>query len=362
MLEDIKSLINDIRKKALYLFSDACTVPWLLIKFYLKDSGQWPLRDYMQAVSDSRLREKYGICREDVTTPYDRQEVCWRNYLEEYPNDDDINYSVIALKTMERYGLAFTPCDMAEAWLLGIPAFHSCTAERAAIRNLMNGLLPPDSAMACNPYREWIGAQIRGDLFGYVCPGMPKKAARLAWNDAAVSHTKNGIYGEMFIAALLSLCYVHTLSMAERVRLALLQIPAGSRLHQAIHAVLTRYAQGDSFDAVVNDIHAAYDEKIQFDWCLTIPNAMLVTACILWHDSYDDAVAAAVLAGFDTDCNGATVGSVFGLAGGIDSIASKWSAGFAPMVNSSVHGYHRLSLDELCRRTEALARRELSLS
>ena len=29
-----KSLINDIRKKALYLFSDACTVPWLLIEFY----------------------------------------------------------------------------------------------------------------------------------------------------------------------------------------------------------------------------------------------------------------------------------------------------------------------------------------
>ena len=126
--------------------------------------------------------------------------------------------------------------------------------------------------------------------------------------------------------------------------------------------VLLRYTQGDSFDAVVNDVHAAYDEKIQFDWCLTIPNAMLVTACILWHNNYDDAVAAAVLAGFDTDCNGATVGSVFGLAGGIDSIASKWSAGFAPMVNSSVHGYHRLSLDELCRRTEALARMELSLS
>ena len=34
LLGDIKSLINGIRKKALYLFSDACTVPRLLIKFY----------------------------------------------------------------------------------------------------------------------------------------------------------------------------------------------------------------------------------------------------------------------------------------------------------------------------------------
>lgn len=318
---------------------------------YLRESGQWPLKGYIYSTRDGQLRAKYGISEKDVTTPYDRQLVCWRNCLDEYPNDDDINYSILALKTVERYGRSFTPCDMAEAWLLGIPAFHACTAERAAIRNLLNGVLPPMTAMLCNPYREWIGAQIRADFFGYICPGKPHEAAMLAWNDAAVSHTKNGIYGEMFIAALLSLCYVNELSMAERVRLALLQIPAQSRFREAIDKVLAQYERGESFEAAVNAVHAAYDETKQFDWCLTLPNAMLVTACILWHDNYDDAVCAAVLSGFDTDCNGATVGSILGLAGGSGSVDKKWSEGFAPVINTSVHGYHRMTLDELCRRT-----------
>lgn len=326
---------------------------------YLRESGQWPLSNYIYAAKNEQLRVKYSISEKDITTPYDRQFVCWRNCLDEYPNDDDINYSVIALKTVERYGCDFTPCDMAEAWLLGIPAFHACTAERAAIRNLMNGILPPDSAMLCNPYREWIGAQIRGDFFGYICPGRPHEAAKLAWSDAAVSHTKNGIYGEMFIAALLSLCYVKEINMVEKVRLALLQIPAKSRFREAIDKVLAQYERGESFETVVNSVHAEYDEKKQFDWCLTVPNAMLVTACILWHEDYDDAVSAAVLSGFDTDCNGATVGSIFGLTGGIGSIDKKWSEGFEPVINTSVHGYHRMTFDDLCNRTLAITCKNL---
>ena len=67
----------------------------------------------------------------------------------------------------------------------------------------------------------------------------------------------------------------------------------------------------------------------------------------------------AVETGFDTDCNGATVGSIFGLAGGSGSIDKKWSEGFAPVINTSVHGYHRMTFDDLCNRTLAIACKNL---
>ena len=96
------------------------------------------------------------------------------------------------------------------------------------------------------------------------------------------------------------------------------------------------------------------DETRQFDWCLTIPNAMLVTACILWHTSFEEAIGAAVLSGFDTDCNGATAGSLLGLCHGLAKIGPAWRESFAPVIRTSVHSYHEFSLDDLVERTLAL--------
>lgn len=322
------------------------------IRSYLEATGQMPLKYYISSAEDEKIRKVYDIQERDITTPYDREKVCWYNCLEgKFPNDDDINYTVSALKLLERYGRNFTMEDVAETWLLGIPAFHACTAERAAIRNLMNGILPPESGKYCNPYREWIGAQIRGDFFGYVNPGNPKEAARMAYLDASVSHVKNGVYGEMYIAALLSLSFVPELAMKERICTALLQIPPKSRFRESLDEVIKWREEEKSFETVVEEVHRRYNENEMYDWCFVIPNAMLVTACLLWQDNFDRAVTAAVLAGFDTDCNGATVGSVMGAAGGFGNIDAKWYESFGGSLYTSVHGYHEMTLQELTKRT-----------
>lgn len=319
---------------------------------YLKASDQYPLQGYISSSQNPKVREAYGIEEEDPSTPYDRVKICWSNCVDSFPTDDDINYTVIAMKLVERYGKNFTSEDVAETWLLGIPGLHACTAERAAYRNLMNGILPPQSAMNNNPYREWIGAQIRGDFFGYINPGSPWAAARMAYLDASISHTKNGIYGEMFISALISLSYVDNLSMYERIHLALKQIPTSSRLYKAIKELCDDYKNGRTYEEIIDNIHKTYDEAQFFDWCLTIPNALIVIASLLFFEkSFDGAISNTVLCGFDTDCNAATVGSVMGLLHGFSAIHEKWYRELKPCLSSSVYGYASMSLDEAVQRT-----------
>ena len=114
------------------------------------------------------------------------------------PADDDTNYTVLYQELIEKYGRDFTSKNVADIWLDRQPKNAYCTAERAAFCNFVKGFDPPTSAEYKNPYREWIGAQIRGDYFGYINPGDPKTAADMAYRDACVSHTKNGIYCEIF--------------------------------------------------------------------------------------------------------------------------------------------------------------------
>ena len=164
----------------------------------------------------------------------------WGNYegttlgnIQRMVRDDDTDYTVIALRTLEKYGRDFKPQDIGSMWLLNLPYGSIFTAEAIAYRNMINEMDPPRTASFRNPYREYIGAQIRGDMWGYVNPGDPERAAEMAFRDASVSHTKNGIYGEMWAAACISAAFVLD-DPREIILTGLNFIPAESRLTQAV--------------------------------------------------------------------------------------------------------------------------------
>jgi len=92
---------------------------------------------------------------------------CTRGRIHYMARDDDLDYTILGLHVLESYGLDFTSRNVAETWLNRLPYHLAYTAERAAYRNLVNNLWPPESARHHNPYREWIGAQIRADAWGY---------------------------------------------------------------------------------------------------------------------------------------------------------------------------------------------------
>ena len=277
-----------------------------------------------------------------------------RKYADEIngmPTDDDTNYVVLAQVIIDKFGSDFTPYDVSRAWLEYQSKDSYCTAERVAFCNFIKGYEPPQSAVYKNPYREWIGAQIRGDYFGYINPGSPEKAAEMAWRDASVSHIKNGIYGEMLVAAMLAVAATTT-DMEDIIRGGLSQIPYTSRLYEEILFILDGFKKGVPQKDVFESIHKKYDEYSGHGWCHTISNAMIVAAALLYgNGDYGKSICMAVETGFDTDCNGATVGSILGMANGIKSIPEYWTKPINDTLHTTIFGVGTVKISDMAKKT-----------
>ena len=100
------------------------------------------------------------------------------------PEDDDLNFTMLGVALLERCGTGFDVLDVAQLWLDFLPAGRIFTAERIALRNLLEAYLPPETATRRNPFREWVGARLRVDVYGWAAGGDPVAAARMAWHDA----------------------------------------------------------------------------------------------------------------------------------------------------------------------------------
>jgi ADP-ribosylglycohydrolase len=268
--------------------------------------------------------------------------------------DDDLDYTILGLHILETHGFGFGSQDVAAEWLDHLPYGRTYTAERVAYRNLVQRLGPPETATHHNPYREWIGARIRGDIWGYVSSGNPRQAATLAFRDATVSHTANCIYGAMWVAALIAACFA-----AADVRGALVtsleQVPPGSRLAEALGHVLDLHASGLDWREAREVIEARHGH---YGWVHTINNAAVVAAGLLWGDGdYARTVGLVVQAGWDTDSNGATAGSVYGALHGAGALPAAWTEPLGDLVHSAIAGYGNARISDLAERTLRLALR-----
>jgi ADP-ribosylglycohydrolase len=172
------------------------------IRAILESSGRWPLTEYFTA---------QGVPAEVlVKHPWNTQsgKTCLQENIDGMAEDDDLNYPLIALLTVEKFGRDFNTDHIADQWLKNLPAGKVFTAERIVYRNLLDGLDPMVVGGLNNPFKEWIGALIRTDLYGWINPGNPKAAAQMAVRDAWLSHRRNGLYGAAMSAAMNAMAMV----------------------------------------------------------------------------------------------------------------------------------------------------------
>lgn len=313
-----------------------------IINWY-KNAGKYPIKSYLPTVSGEKRNE--GLATDEK--------------IKGMPIDDDTRFTVLNYLLMKKKGLNFDSWDVADHWTFYLPYRVIFTAETQGYRNFINleECLPfyrPENGVEImkaakvnsylNPYREWIGAQIRADAFGYLAAGKPKLAAKLSHTDAYFTHVKNGIYGEMFFGAMIAAAFKE--KDAEKcLDIALSVIPKNSRLYEEVV-----WAK----DLALSDI--SREELIQtlvkrasrYNSVHTINNAAFCIAAIIrYKNDFREAVAFSIECGLDTDCNGATVGSFMGALLGesgipkdlSDPLQDRFSVGVHPYDDYSIRGF-----------------------
>jgi ADP-ribosylglycohydrolase len=279
---------------------------------------------------------------------------CTRGRISCMARDDDMDYTVLGLHILESHGLDFTSRKVADTWLDRLPYYLVYTAERVAYRNLVNHIWPPESATHRNPFREWIGAQIRADIWGYIAPGWPEKAAEFAFRDAVVSHVRNGIYGEMFVAAMLAASFVIS-DVEDVIRIGLSEIPRNSRLAEAVRDTVEWSKELTGWEQVWAKINEKYGH---YHVVHSINNAALVVMGLMAAQrNYETSIVVAVRGGWDTDCNGATAGSVCGMMLGANTLPLKWVGVLNDCLISAVSGFSECRISDLAMRSHEIARK-----
>ena len=312
------------------------------LRRYLEEAGAYPLTDYLPVLDPMPT----GMELDPSWT------VATRGRVQGMARDDDIDYTILGLHVLEKYGFGFSTADVGVEWLGLIPFTKTYTAERVAYRNLVHGLEPPATATFQNPYREWIGAMIRADIFGYVSPGRPRRAAELAYRDASLSHTANGIYGEMWAAALIAASFGPS-SAREALEVSLSVVPPRARLFEAITSQISLFDSGASWEDAMDEVDARLGH---YHWVHTINNAAVVSAALLWGEGdYARTAGYAVEGGLDTDCTGATAGSVFGALHGTAALPANFVQPLEDTVHSAIFGFDGSAISNLATRTAKLA-------
>jgi ADP-ribosylglycohydrolase len=286
----------------------------------------------IEGYTGERIKEVYGEVDYYVTEP-------------ETVNDDVV-CELVLLDVFEKKHREMTSIDLGWEWVRQIT--FAWSAEWVALRNLNQGIIPPESGSFQNPFSDWIGVQMRGMICGMLAPGWPIEAARLGHIDGVVSHSANGVYGGMYAAVLTALAFVRN-DPREMIKEALNYVPQASEYAAIVRDCIKIFEVNADPQIAWNTI----DKKLErYNWIHAYPNIAADTLA-LWYGEGDitGSFALLALAGMDVDCNGGLVGNILGVMNGVPE---KWANPIGDRLETYIKGKEVLSIRALSEKTAKL--------
>ena len=251
------------------------------------------------------------------------------------PNDD-LDLQLAWLSATERFGVGVNAKILSEYWITAItPNWAEYGVSKS---NLRLGLSAPLSGIYCNSYKDSNGAWIRSEIWACLMPGHPELAVKYAYEDAMVDHADEGVYAEVFIAALQSAAFAES-EVCKLLAIALSYIPESCDIAKAVKLVVEAKKKGFTWketrskllmeipDSFGQQKHSPNPENFpEAEWGYDAPaNIGIVILGLLYGEGdFGKSICIAAGCGEDGDCTSATVGATLGIILGADNIPGKW--------------------------------------
>jgi len=297
-------------------------------------------------------------------TPYEGQKfVHDLTYYDPIPEEplpnDDLDFQLVWLKMLEDRGVDPTFRDFSDYWLKHLSG-HWYSEYSFCTYNLKRGLRPPISGAFQNYFVDEMGSPIRSEIWACVAPGDPQLAATMAWMDSCMDHAGGeGTWGEMFWSAVESAAFV-TSDPGVLIDIGLSMIPISSHISRCIREAVRCHRAGVRWDEARERIATTFGHH---NACNAIPNHGFTVVGWLYGKDFGDKICKAVNCGYDTDCTGATLGSLLGIVHGAAELPSEWISpigdAVVPVKFTVTEGLPK-TVSELVNRTQVVAERFVS--
>jgi len=235
------------------------------------------------------------------------------------PNDD-LDFQLVWMQMVKERGPQIRVADFADYWKKYLVAYP-WNEYGFCQRNLARGLMPPICGCFENYFVDEMGSPIRSEIWACLAPGDPQTAAAFAWKDSALDHAGGeGMHGEMFWAAVESAAFVIADPLT-LIRIGLAMIPLSSQVSRVVREAAWCWQNGASWNDARERVLAAFGHSQP---CHAVQSIGFTIVGWLYGKDYGDKLCIAVNCGYDTDCSGATLGSLLGILGGTASVPAKW--------------------------------------
>ena len=272
------------------------------------------------------------------------------------PNDD-LDLQLVWLHAVENIGpYGLDAAKLGEFWLSFIgPCWNEYGIGKV---NMRRGLPAPLSGDYENSWKHSNGAWIRTEIWASLAPACPDIAAKYAIEDAKVDHgAGEGTVAAAFVAAMESAAFAIS-DIRTCINIGLAHIPAESRVAKSVRLAIDCYDSGVEVRETRGRI-LEQNKDIGDGWFEAPSNVAYTVLGLLYGEGdFKKSMIYAINCGDDTDCTGATVGSMLGIIGGTSGIPSDWSSYIGDsIVTMSVIGGFMYGTPKTCTElTERVAR------